>query len=146
MNPPEPIAPVTLEESGLTLDLMTQLVLKTLYFAGELSGLELAKRLGVHFGVVEPALEFLKVERRCEIAGGAISGGASFRYRITADGRGLAALFLQQSQYVGIAPVQISPYRDPDGQRRDSLFARSRRQHHSRLRLGQPRGVAATPR
>jgi predicted ATPase with chaperone activity len=112
MNALEPVAPATLEEAGLSLDLVTQLALKTLYFAGELSGAELAKRLGVSFGVVEPALEFLKTQRRCEIVGGAIAGGPSFRYQITNDGRAVAALFLQQSQYVGVAPVPLAQYRD----------------------------------
>ena len=104
------VAPATLEDAGLSLDLVTQLALKTLYFAGELSGADLARRLGVNFGVVEPALEFLKVQQRCEIVGGAIAGGPSYRYRITTDGRSVAALFLQQSQYVGAAPVPLAQY------------------------------------
>ncbi len=51
-----PPAPQTLRESGLSLDLVTQLVLKHLHFAGELSGMELATRLGLGFAVVEPAI------------------------------------------------------------------------------------------
>jgi predicted ATPase with chaperone activity len=104
------VAPATLEQAGLSLDLVTQLALKTLFFAGELSGGDLAKRLGVNFGVVEPALEFLKAQRRCEIVGGAIAGGPSYRYVITTEGRSVAALFLQQSQYVGVAPVPLPQY------------------------------------
>ena len=127
MNPLQPVAPVTLEESGLSLDLMTQLVLKTLYFTGELSGSDLAKRLGVYFGVIEPALTFLKTERRCEIAGGSLAGGPSFRYRITSEGRSVAALFLQQSQYIGTAPVPVVQYREYwDNRRRVELAGVSR--------------------
>ena len=37
-------APRTLEEAGLGRDLVSQLVLKTLHFAGELTGTELARR------------------------------------------------------------------------------------------------------
>jgi predicted ATPase with chaperone activity len=104
------VAPATLEEAGLSLDLVTQLTLKTLYFSGELSGSEIARRLGVNFGVIEPALELLKVHRHCEIIGGAIVGGSSYRYRISNDGRAVAALYLQQSQYVGVAPVPLAQY------------------------------------
>ena len=43
---PHPAAPQTLEESGLSLDLILQLVLKTLHFGGELSGSDLARRIG----------------------------------------------------------------------------------------------------
>jgi len=104
-------APITLEEAGLSLDLVTQLALKTLYFAGELSGADVARRLGVHFGVVEPALEFLKVQHHCEVVGAAIVGGPSYRYRVTTEGRTVARLHLEQNQYVGVAPVPFTQYR-----------------------------------
>jgi predicted ATPase with chaperone activity len=122
MSAPEQlVAPATLQEAGLSLDLVTQLALKTLFFAGELSGADLAKRLGVPFGVVEPALEFLKVQRRCEIVGSAIAGGPSYRYRITTEGRSVAALFLQQSQYVGVAPVPLAQYQKYMSSRRRAV-------------------------
>ena len=35
---PHPPAPNTLEQAGLSIDLVLQLVLKTLHFSGELSG------------------------------------------------------------------------------------------------------------
>lgn len=107
-----PIAPRTLRESGLSLDLITQLVLKTLYFSGELTGLEIAKRLGVAFAIVEHSLDFLKTQRHCEIVGGAMVGGASYRYQITSEGRTVAGLHLQQNQYVGAAPVPLKQYCD----------------------------------
>ncbi|MQA28832.1 MAG: ATP-binding protein [Luteitalea sp.] len=106
-----PRAPNTLEEAGLSLDLLTQLALKHLHFSGELKGSEMAARLGVNFAVVEPALEVLKVQRQVEIAGGAITGAASYRYRITDVGRTRVALFLQTNQYVGVAPVPYEQYR-----------------------------------
>lgn len=107
---PLPTAPTTLEESGLTLDLVTQLVLKTLHFGGDLTGSMLGKRLGVRFQVIEPALEFLKTQRHCEIAGTSLLGGIGYRYRITDAGRTRAALFLEHSHYVGVAPVPVAQY------------------------------------
>lgn len=111
MTAPALTAPATIEESGLSLDLLTQLVLKTLYVTGELSGADLAKRLGVLFGVIEPVLDFSKAQRHCEVIGGTIAGGSSLRYRITNEGRSVAALYLQQSHYVGVAPVPLAQYR-----------------------------------
>ena len=64
----------TIEEAGLSLDLLMQLALKTLHFAGELTGAELAGRLGLNFSVIEPALDFLKAQHQVEIAGGAMIG------------------------------------------------------------------------
>ena len=113
-------APTTLEETGLSLDMVTQLTLKTLYFSGELSGSDLSRRLGIPFSVVAPALEFLKVQRYCEIVGGAFVGGASYRYRITNEGRTVAGLYLQQNHYVGVAPVPLGQYQAYMAHRRHS--------------------------
>ena len=108
---PHPAAPDTLEAAGLSLDIILQLALKTLHFAGDLSGATLAERLGVRFSVVEPALHLLKREHQVEIAGGAVLGGPSYRYRITDAGRTRAALFLENNHYVGAAPVPLAQYR-----------------------------------
>ena len=106
-----PLAPTTPEEAGLSLDLLIQLALKTLHFVGELTGDELARRLGLNFSVIEPALDFLKTQRQVEIAGGTMMGRASYRFRITDAGRARAALFLEANHYVGVAPVPFDQYR-----------------------------------
>ena len=103
-------APITLEASGLNADLVTQLLLKTLHFAGEFTGVECARRIGLAFPVIEPLLETLKRQRQCEVVSGLAVGGASYRYRITDAGRTRAALLLDQNQYVGIAPVPLQQY------------------------------------
>jgi hypothetical protein len=105
-----PPSPTTREATGLSLDLFIQLVLKLLHFSGELTGIEISRRLGVEFSVVEPALEFIKRLHQCEIVGGAGLGGPTFRYRITDSGRQRAMLFLESSQYVGVAPVPLAQY------------------------------------
>ena len=100
-SPTEPVchrdAPVTLAQTGLTLDLVVQMVTKTLHFAGELTGSELAARLGVLFPVIEPALDDLIRQRHCQIVSGAMVGRASYRYRITDSGRARAMLFLEDN-------------------------------------------------
>jgi predicted ATPase with chaperone activity len=106
-----PPAPTTPEAAGLSLDLLIQLALKTLHFSGELSGGELARHMGLNFSVVEPAVTFLKAHHQVEIAGGAMVGRASYRYRITDAGRVRAAFFLESNQYVGVAPVPFEQYR-----------------------------------
>jgi predicted ATPase with chaperone activity len=106
--PPE--APRTLAETGLSVDLLVQLVLKTLHFAGELTGSALGERLGLNYHAIQPAVDLLKSVRQIEIAGGSLLGGASFKYRITDAGRTRAALFLEQNRYVGLAPVPLAQY------------------------------------
>jgi predicted ATPase with chaperone activity len=103
--------PASLEDTGLPADLLSQLLLKMLHFAGELSGVELSRRTGLPFGILESLVDLMRRQRHCEVAGGAAVGGASYRYRITDAGRTRAALLLEQNQYVGTAPVPLAQYR-----------------------------------
>jgi predicted ATPase with chaperone activity len=103
-------APTTYQEAGLSPDLLMRLTLKMLHSAGELTGNDLAKRLGVLFAVLEPSLEFLKLQRHCEVVGGMMVGGASYRYRITTEGRAVTQQLLKQDQYVGPVPVPLAQY------------------------------------
>ena len=105
-----PPSPTTREATGLSADLFVQLVLKILHFSGELTGTDIARRLGVEFSVIEPTLDFIKRLHQCEIVGGASIGGPTFRYRITDSGRQRAMLFLENNQYVGVAPVPLTQY------------------------------------
>ena len=102
--------PRTLEESGLKLDLIVQLLLKTLYFEGELTGMQLAERLGMGFSAIEPGIGALKNQHFCEIVGGTSLGGPSYRYRISILGRERAAMFLEHNMYIGVAPVPLDQY------------------------------------
>jgi predicted ATPase with chaperone activity len=104
-----PMAPKTLDEAGLSRDLVTQLILKTLHLAGELTGTELARRLGLPFLAFEPILTHIKQQHQCEISGGAL-GSPTYRYRITDSGRARAMLFMEHNHYVGFAPVPLTQY------------------------------------
>jgi predicted ATPase with chaperone activity len=105
-----PAAPRTLADAGLGHDLVTQLVLKTLHLAGELTGTELARRIGLSYFTIEPVLSAIKQQHHCEISGGTL-GSASYKYRITDAGRTRAMLFLEHNHYVGYAPVPLEQYR-----------------------------------
>jgi predicted ATPase with chaperone activity len=105
-----PPAPRTLEETGLPFELVHQLVTKTLHISGELSGSELASRLGVLFSVIDPFLDELRRERFCDITGGAM-GSQSYVYRLSEAGHTRALAFLERNQYVGKLPVPLSQYR-----------------------------------
>ncbi len=107
---PHPSAPTTLEETGLSLDLLLQLTLKHMHFAGELTGSDLARRLGLRFTAIEPAVSALKFQHQIEIIGGTMVGPASYRYRITDAGRTRVAIFLEHNHYVGVAPVPLARY------------------------------------
>src|SRR5262245_18799844 len=90
-----PPAPATLEDAGLSQHLVSQLLLKMLNFGSDISGVEIARRLGLEFSVVQPVLDFLRLSHQCETFGGALLDAPSYRYRITDAGRRRAMLFLE---------------------------------------------------
>ena len=104
-------APRTLEDAGLSQDFVTQLLLKVMHFSSDITGMDLSRRVGLEFSAIEPVLEFLKRSHQCEVYGGTMLGGPSYKYRITDEGRRRALLFLEQNHYVGIAPVPLRQYR-----------------------------------
>ncbi len=108
---PFPAPAQTLAESGLSLDLVLQLTLKSLHFGGDQTGTDLSQRLGLEFPVIAPALELLKEQLLVAIVGGGSVGAPSYRYRITAAGHARAVRFLEASHYVGAAPVPLAQYR-----------------------------------
>jgi hypothetical protein len=109
--PLQPLAPTTLEQTGLGQDLLIDLILKVLHGVSEMSGTDLCKRLGLPFAAIESSLESLKARYQCEISGGSILGGQSFRFRLTEAGRASASASLGRNHYVGVAPVPIAQYR-----------------------------------
>ena len=59
-RPDELAPPLTVADSGLNVDLIVQLVVKALHFAGELTGTAIADKVGLPFAVVEPAIDRMK--------------------------------------------------------------------------------------
>ena len=104
-----PDAPKTLEDTGLSSELVYHVLTRTMHASGAQTGSELAHRLGVTFAVIEPLIELLKRDRHCEISGGAIAP-QSYMYRLTEAGHSRAAEFSEQSQYVGSLPVPLAQY------------------------------------
>jgi len=104
-----PPLPRTLEDVGLSADQIEQLLIKTLYGA-EATGLVLADRLRVAFGILEPLVERARAQRLIEVRGATGTGPASFRYTLTDLGRDRARQYLDINQYVGPAPVPLAAY------------------------------------
>ena len=106
---PAPSAATTLEQTGLTPDLLEQLIVKTLY-GGEATGLALADRIRLPFSILEPLVERIRAERLIEVRGTTGTSSASYRYVLTDLGRERALLYLAINQYTGSAPVPLASY------------------------------------
>jgi predicted ATPase with chaperone activity len=108
--PEAPSAPDSLQEAGLSLPFLTDLLLRTIYTRGGMLGLDLAKCLCLPFKVIEEPLRFLKDEKCLEVAGGDLIGRVSYRFNLTELGRKRAQEALKMCAYVGPAPVPIEDY------------------------------------
>jgi len=105
-----PPAPLSLEETGVDGGLLMDLALKTVYFAGNPSGAEVAERMALPIGVVQEILTLLRHEHLCEVTGGSGTSPAAFRYALTSEGVSRAGAALQLNGYVGPAPVPLADY------------------------------------
>lgn len=108
--PDSPAAPDTLKQAGLTMALLTDLILRSLYHRGQMLGLDLAKFLCLPFKIVEQGIQFLKDEKCIEVTGGELIGRVSYKFTLTDLGRRRAQESHQQCAYVGPAPVPLEDY------------------------------------
>lgn len=89
---------------------MEQLVLKNLYFRGEVSGRELSRLLGVAYSLVEPIIDHLKRERYIESKRASSIGSISAYFANTDSGRARAREALEANQHLGPVAVPLSQY------------------------------------
>ncbi len=107
----EPPMPRSLEESGLNLGFLSDLILKVMYFEGYLSGSQISERIRLPFaGIVDQALEFVKREQLTEVRGQGGFGEQAYQHAITLKGREKAREALDRSHYAGPAPVTLEMY------------------------------------
>lgn len=118
---PPPIAlpppPRTVEETGLPVSFIGDLVLKVLYFNGSMLGREVAEHVCLPFALIEGTLKFLADEGYISTTGvrmAALAPGepisAGMQSQISSVGRQRARELLEVNQYAGPAPVPIGEY------------------------------------
>jgi len=107
---PAPLSPTSLEQSGLGIMQVCELVLKQLYLQGNLRGVEIARNARLPFQVIDEGLKFLKDEKCIEVASGDLIGPASYRFNLTELGRRRGREAIEQCRYVGPAPVPLEAY------------------------------------
>ena len=106
---PAPPVPTSLQDTGLSVDQVERLLIKTLY-TGEATGLVVADRIRLPYGMLEPLIERMRSEQLVEVRGTTGSGSAGYRYTLTDGGRDRARQYFDASQYVGPAPVPLASY------------------------------------
>ncbi len=107
---PPPINKI--EDTGLSLLWLQDLVLKVMYFQGYMSGFKVAEQIALPFsGVVDQVMEALKREKLVEVRSSQMGlGEGAYTYAITGAGIARAREALERSQYAGAAPVPLDDY------------------------------------
>ncbi|MDB5385006.1 MAG: ATPase [Planctomycetaceae bacterium] len=105
-----PPAPTTLQECGLSLMQVCDLLLKQLYLGGHQLSVEMARQARLPFPVIDEALQFLKDEKCAEVTSSDVVGRVSYRFALTDLGRVRARESFEQCRYVGPAPVPLEHY------------------------------------
>jgi len=105
-----PPVPESLEELAIPPAIVEQLVLKYLYFRGELMGREMGSLLGLSFSLIDELLESLKRQHYVGVKKSLGMGNMSGIFALTEAGRTLAREHLSNNQYAGPAPVPLYQY------------------------------------
>ncbi len=107
-----PPVPRNILQTGLKRGHITDLLLKTTYFAGEISGYELADEMRLPFNdVLEPIIQELRRDKLLDVKGGGGSFGAvSMVYSVTTKASDLIQQILDRNRYTGPAPVSMADY------------------------------------
>lgn len=99
----------TLEETGLSNESISSLVMKWLY-RGEARGIDLADLVRLPYNIIEPMLGHMRTERLVEVKSAAGAGTAGYRYALSDAGRDRARRWLDACGYTGPAPVPLEQY------------------------------------
>ncbi len=106
----QPPVPESLEELAIPPAIVEQLVMKYLYFRGELLGREIGSLLGLSFSLIDDLLETLKRQHYVGVKKSLGMGNMSGIFALTEAGRNLAREHLGNNQYAGPAPVPLYQY------------------------------------
>ena len=107
-----PSAPAALADTGLTAELVIELILKTVYVQGAQTGQQLTQTIKLPFDIVDEQLLALQSRRFVEVTRTQGPARGNYVFDVVGAGRERAAAAVAASQYVGAAPVPLAAYRE----------------------------------
>jgi energy-coupling factor transporter ATP-binding protein EcfA2 len=105
-----PPQPKSVQETGLTQQLLVELVAKTIFIGAKCHLQSLATTLRLSINVLRELLGFMVAEQLAEVAWRGESD-VDIQYRLTAGGKERASAYFERSAYIGPAPVTFDAYR-----------------------------------
>jgi energy-coupling factor transporter ATP-binding protein EcfA2 len=107
-----PKRPQTVDDTGLELSFIADLIIKHVMFLGEFTILDIVDKIKLPVSVLSDAIKVLRNNFFVEVKGASNLGSVSFKYSITDRGKSYGAELLNICRYVGPAPVTLGQYRD----------------------------------
>lgn len=105
-----PPQPKSVRDSGLTLQLLVELVAKALYLGGKSHLPVLTGKLHLSINVLREVLDFMAAEQVVDVAWRGDSD-LDVQYQLTSAGKQRASAWLERCPYAGAAPVTLEAWR-----------------------------------
>jgi hypothetical protein len=107
-----PPPPRNLEETGLTPTLVEELVLKALFFAGEMRGGDLSDHIKLPQAIIDETIENLRKSKYIDLkgSGGMGMGKTNMVFTLTTFATDLLRQILDRNRYNGPAPVRLEDW------------------------------------
>ncbi len=105
--------PQNIDETGLDLSFISDLIIKVIYFNSMTTAQSIADTICLpFFNVVDRALTLLKREELIEVVGSSGFGELAYQYLVTPKGSARAHDVINRSAYVGPAPITLDAYKE----------------------------------
>ncbi|MBK9943449.1 MAG: ATP-binding protein [Kouleothrix sp.] len=110
-EPQLPPRPRSIDDTGLSLSFISDMIVRALYLIGEMTGQQIVDLLHLPYdNVIDQSISYLRREQMCEIKGTGGIGEKAYRYQATARGVERAKEIGERTQYLGPAPVTLEAY------------------------------------
>lgn len=107
-----PSAPNTVEDTGLSISFIADLVLKHLLALGEFKLSDVADVVKLPVSVVDAAIEYLRRDKLVEVKGGTGYATVTYTFKLTETGIRRGNELMDLCRYAGPAPVTLDAYKN----------------------------------
>ncbi len=107
----KPRVPSNIEDTGLELSFIADLIMKHVLFMGEFTMKDVSEKIKLPIPIVDAALQLLRRERFVEVKGAAEYARVTYNFSITSQGRNRALELIGVCGYIGPAPVTLDDYK-----------------------------------
>jgi energy-coupling factor transporter ATP-binding protein EcfA2 len=106
-----PKTPSCVEDTGLDLSFITDLVMKHILFMGDFTLQAVSEKIKLPIQIVDTAVDMLRKEHLVEVKGAGGYARETYKYNITGQGKVRGSELLDICRYTGPAPITLEEYK-----------------------------------